>query len=70
MSTRQVLLAAEVRGVEPVIDRMSDDDTETLLTLMVDARTSLDSDIDQAVDRALEMVPALLRRPIRKVIGR
>lgn len=66
----KAMLVREVPGLEQLIGRIGDADAEILLDLMVAARTSLDADIDLAVDRGLQLLPALLRRPVRKVIGR
>ncbi|MGB3326688.1 MAG: hypothetical protein WBB05_29315 [Mycolicibacterium fortuitum] len=70
MTAAKVSLVAEAPGLERLINHISDGDAATLLALMVSARTSLHTDVEDAVDRGLQLLPALIRLPVRKVLGR
>ena len=53
----------------PAFTRLQDSALEQLATALHDARQLQRQELDQALAQALEYVPALMRRPVRKILG-
>ena len=55
--------------VPDAIEELPRKQVETLARAFTAAREQQSRELDQALTRALEHVPALMRRPVRKILG-
>lgn len=63
-------LASEVGGALPeAFNALDDAQIEVLRQAYVEVRQAQRRELDEALTGALEHVPALMRRPIRKILG-
>lgn len=63
-------LASEIGGRLPAeFDRLSEQQVQALSAAYLNARDRQSAELDEALSRALEHVPALMRRPVRKILG-
>ena len=63
-------LASELGGSLPTdLGALQEKDVGILHKAFTDARLRQKHEMDDALSRALDHVPALMRRPIRKILG-
>lgn len=70
MSAARSALQRELGSAPPpAFDALPAGTLEHLATALSAARLRQQAELDQALTRALEYVPALMRRPVRKILG-
>jgi hypothetical protein len=64
------ILANELHTTPPPeFAQLSDTDLARFTQLVADAKLKRDADVQEAIDESLTALPAMLRTPVRKVLG-
>ncbi|MFB8274531.1 hypothetical protein [Nocardia colli] len=61
-------LRAELGGLDDVLELLTQEEAEQLLTLLRQARIAQRRSLDRAIDDALQILPRLIRIPARSIL--
>lgn len=68
MTDHRAALRSALGGPREVLDELTEEEAELLLTLLRRARTAQRHSLDRAIDDALKILPRFVRIPARSIL--